>query len=100
MPTAKTVPANRRSIAQDKFTWTVPGTRKKVTLKSAAYLTMRQAEALQEAGRTKDSAKTKALLLDLGSTAADREAMLDVPQIHLKALLNAWAKDGSDSLGK
>lgn len=94
---AATVPANRRSITQDKFTWTIPGSRKKVSLRSAAYLSLRQARAFADAGK-KGSGGT--LLLDLAYSPEDRETVDNLPAIILKQLLGAWQKDGKETLGK
>lgn len=94
----KAVPANKRSIAQDKFTWTIPGTRKKITLKAAAYMTMNQAEALAEAGRKEKDIRPA--LLSLCSTAADREAFKEIPFIFIRTLLTDWQEDGKKALGK
>lgn len=96
---AQSVPANRRSIAQDKFTWSIPGSRKKISLRSAAYLTMNQTEALQKAGKSKNT-DANALLLGLCYSAEDKATFKDLPYIHIRALLEAWQKDGKEALGK
>lgn len=94
-----TVPANRRSINQDTFSWTVPGTRKKINIRAAGFLTLGESRELQEAAKTKTGNGVQ-LLLDLAKTEADRAALLALPLVYVKELSAAWNADAKVSLGK
>lgn len=95
----KKVPASKRSIAQDEFAWTIPGTRKKIRMRSAAYLTFRQAEALAKAVKDPDAAAGD-LILKLFLTDADRDLFRDLPRITSNVLFRDWMEDGEEVLGK
>jgi hypothetical protein len=86
------VPAAKRSINQDVFTWNIPGTRKKITVRSSENMTMRELRDI------------KSWTLDdfagLGKTKADGEAILDLTKRDFMTFSKAWAEDGTMPLGK
>lgn len=94
-----TVPAAKRSINQGTFAWTVPGTRKKITVRAATHLTFGESRHYQALAKKKDPAAGD-MLLDLAVTAADRDAILALPLVHMQAISAAWTADAKATLGK
>lgn len=92
---SRTLPANKRGFAQNRFAWTVPGTRRKIDIPAAASLTLRQVRDMQ-------TRKTTSVddLLDLADTDAAREAILDLEIGQLKDFFRDWAQAGTTTAGK
>jgi hypothetical protein len=91
----RAVPANKKSINQDRFTWTVPGTRKRIDVPAVSTLTLRQVRDMQHRKET-----TIDDVLDIADTDASRELLLDLEIGQLKGFVQAWATAGDPNLGK
>lgn len=87
------VPASKKSINQNRFTWTVPGTRRKIDLPAVGTLTARQLRDLT-------AKKTASIddLVGIADSEAVREALLDLSMDNLGACFKAWTEAGN--LGK
>lgn len=94
-----TVPAAKRSINQGIFAWTIPGTRKKITVRAATHLTFGESRHYQALVKKKDAAASD-MLLDIAASAADRDAILALPLVHMQAFAKAWGADAQAALGK
>lgn len=92
------VPDSKRSIAQNRFEFKVPGDRKKYSIPKAKYMTAGQIEAMS----TKGTELTILDLLALFGPAEDAAAVavrtLDAEQ--LKALMTAWQEDSKVGVGE
>jgi hypothetical protein len=87
-----TVPASKRSINQDVFTWTVPGTRKKISIRSTETMSMREIRDI--ATYSVDD------IVALGKTKADMDAMWDLTKREFMEFTKAWGSEGATPLGK
>lgn len=90
------VPESKRSIAQNRFEFKVPGDRKKYSIPKAKYLTVGQMEELS--GNEGDITLTT--VLDLVGDGAAKTAVRGLDQEQLTALLEAWQKDSELDLGE
>jgi hypothetical protein len=91
------VPASKRSIKQNRFTFKVPGDRKVYSIPKVKYLTMGQIETLAAKGDTQLDITT---ILDLVGEGDAREAVRTLDHEQLQALMEAWQQDSGLELGE
>lgn len=89
---SRSVPAAKKSINQDVFIYTVPGTSRKISIRSIESMTMREIQGIEKM-KFSD-------LLDLASTDASRENMMDLTKREFTVFAKAWATGGEVDLGK
>ena len=91
------VPESKRSIAQNRFFFTVPGDDREFDIPKAKYLTTGQVEVLSRKG---GEVKITDLLdlFDESEEAAKAVRTLDAEQ--LSALMSAWQSDSEVSVGE
>lgn len=91
------VPESKRSIAQNRFFFSVPGDDREFDIPKAKYLTTGQVEVLSQKGG--DVKITDLLdLFDESEEAAKAVRTLDAEQ--LSALMNAWQADSGVTTGE
>ena len=90
------VPDSKRSIAQNRFEFKVPGNRKTFSVPRAKYLTIGQVEKLSELGDNLNMTDLLALFDEPEALEAARG--LDIEQ--LQALMEAWQEDSGLTLGE
>ena len=90
------VPASKRSIKQNQFTFKVPGDRKTYSIPKAKYMTIGQVEALA----TKGGEVQLTDLLDILGQGDARDAVRTLDQEQMMNLLEAWQADSGLSVGE
>jgi hypothetical protein len=91
------VPESKRSIAQNRFEFSLPdGTQ--VSIPKAKYLTVGQIEILSEKQGNQEVKLTD--LLDLFNEPAAAKAVRTLDSEQLQALMAAWQEDSKLTLGE
>lgn len=88
----RSVPAAKKSINQDIFVYTIPGTTKKIKMRSVETMSMREIRAF----KTNAQEEIPKLAVD----AASLELIDTMPRRALNELMGSWAKGDEISLGK
>lgn len=90
------VPASKRSIKQNQFTFKVPGDRKTYSIPKAKYLSVGHVETLASKGTEVQITD----ILELLGQGDARDAVRTLDQDQLMALMEAWQADSGISTGE
>lgn len=93
---AYAVPESKRSIKQNQFEFTIPGNDKTFYIPKAKYLTIGQVEKLSLKGEEVDLTD----ILEILGQGEAHDAVRDLDQEQLFALMEAWQADSGITVGE
>jgi hypothetical protein len=93
------VPASKKSHKQNRFEFTVPGSKKTYSIPLAKYMSVGQVEVMSKKGDDLDLTDLLSIFNE-DATAGAAEAVRKLDQEQLDGLMSAWQTESGISVGE